>query len=183
MRILGIDPGLQATGYGAIDYHRGQVSLVEGGLVETDSKAELPARLEAIYRGVDEVLRQLMPDVAVVEELYSKYRNPRTALLMAHARGAVLLALQHRRVQVIGYTASMVKRALTGHGRASKVQVAGMVGQLLGLSLERVSDHVSDALALALCHATPWAQAQQPQGRRLGARGLPVAPGKRGRRG
>lgn len=159
MRIVGVDPGLQTTGYGVIDYHRGRARLVEGGLIETEPRRELPSRLAALYRGFDEVLRQTRPDVAVVEQLYSKYNHPQTALLMAHARGAVLLGLEHRGVETVSYTASMVKRALVGHGRASKRQVAGMVAQLLGIALADVSDHVSDALALALCHATPWAQA------------------------
>ncbi len=161
MRILGIDPGLQSTGYGAIDYHRGRCTLVEGGIITTRPADPLPERLEQIFRGVDEVVRQLRPDAAVVERLYTKYRNPQTALLMSHARGVVLLALARRGVDIYAYTASMVKRALVGHGRASKAQVAGMVRQMLNLAEEDLNEHVADALALALCHATPWAQAQR----------------------
>ena len=160
MRIIGIDPGLQATGYGAVDYERGRYALVEGGVIETQAGAALEQRLARLYRGMETVLRQLRPDVAVVERLYAKYRHPQTALLMSHARGVVLLALAHRGVEVVSYPASMVKRALVGHGRASKKQVAGMVAQLLEIDLGEITDHVSDALALAICHATPWAQAQ-----------------------
>ena len=160
MRIIGVDPGLAATGYGIIDYDRGRYVLVEGGIIETKAADELPQRLAVIYRGIETVLRQTRPDVAVVERLYSQYRHPQTALLMSHARAAVLLALQHRGVAVVSYPASMVKRALVGHGRASKKQVAGMVSQILGVPLGEISDHVSDALALAICHATPWAQSQ-----------------------
>ncbi len=177
MRIIGIDPGLQVTGYGVIDYERGRHALVEGGIIETDPKAGLPARLAALYRGLDTVVRQTQPDVAVVEQLYSKYSHPQTALLMAHARGATLLALSHRSVEMVSYTASMVKRALVGHGRASKRQVAGMVAQMLGVSLDDISDHVSDALALALCHSTPWALAQGPgSGRFVALDGQLCAP-------
>lgn len=165
MRIIGIDPGLGVTGYGVIDYDRGRYVLVEGGTIETDASRALPARLATLYRGVDVVLRQTRPDVAVVERLYAKYKHPHTAILMGHARGAVLLALEQRGIDVVSYPASMVKRALVGHGRASKRQVAGMVSQLLGVSLADISDHVSDALALAVCHATPWAQARRRGGR------------------
>ncbi len=164
MRIIGIDPGLQVTGYGVVDYDRGRYALVEGGVVETQATASLPDRLAKLYRGIDAVLHQLRPDVAVVEKLYAKYRHPQTALLMSHARGVVLLALAHRGIEVVSYPASMVKRALVGHGRASKEQVAGMVAQLLAIDLQDVTDHVSDALALAVCHATPWVQAQARHG-------------------
>ena len=159
MRIIGIDPGLGTTGYGVIDYLRGEYLLVEGGVVQTESSAPLPDRLATLYRGVETVVRQLRPDVAVVERLYAKYRHPQTALLMSHARGVVLLALAHMSVEVVSYPASLVKRALVGHGRASKEQVAGMVSQLLRIDLEDVTDDVTDALALAICHATPWARA------------------------
>jgi crossover junction endodeoxyribonuclease RuvC len=176
MRIIGIDPGLQVTGYGVIDYDRGRLTLVEGGLIETDSKADLGCRLDALYRGVQAVVRQTRPHVAVVERLYSKYRHPQTALLMAHARGAVLLGLQHWKVEVVSYTASMVKRALVGHGRASKRQIAGMVAQMLGVRIEEISDHVSDALALAISHATPWAQATISSGVLVAKRGMSGLP-------
>lgn len=157
MRVLGVDPGLQATGYGVIDYEAGRCRLVEGGVIETAATTELPERLAKIYAGVEAVARQFEPAVAVVESLYAKYRSPRTALLMSHARGVVLLALAHCGVEVVSYPASLVKRALTGHGRAAKKQVAGMVAQVLGISMDAVPDHVSDALAIAICHATPWA--------------------------
>jgi crossover junction endodeoxyribonuclease RuvC len=158
MRILGIDPGLRATGYGLVDYDRGRCALVEGGLIETRSASDLADRLAAIYRGVEQVTRQFDPVVAVVERLFAQYRHPQTAILMGHARGVVLLALAHRGLSVVSYPASMVKRALVGHGRATKSQVAGMVAQLLGVSMADVADDVSDALALAICHSTPWAQ-------------------------
>jgi crossover junction endodeoxyribonuclease RuvC len=157
MRVLGVDPGLKATGYGVIDYEAGRCRLVEGGVIETAAAAELAERLARIYAGVESVARQFQPEVAVVESLYAKYRSPRTALLMSHARGVVLLALAHCGVEVVSYPASLVKRALAGHGRAAKRQVAGMVAQVLGVSMDAVPDHVSDALAIAICHSTPWA--------------------------
>lgn len=158
MRIIGIDPGLNVTGYGVVDYDGGRYALVEGGIVETPPSMELPERLARLYLGIEVVLRQMRPEVAAVERLYAKYRHPQTALLMSHARGVVLLALAHRGIQVVSYPASLVKKALVGHGRATKQQVAGMLSQLIGVDMSNVPDHVSDALALAVCHATPWAK-------------------------
>jgi len=93
MRIMGIDPGLQCTGYGVIDQidtHR--YRLVEGGVISTESDWLLEQRLSAIFEGIAEVMAEFQPDIAVVEKLYSKYRHPRTAILMGHARGAIYLA-------------------------------------------------------------------------------------------
>ena len=159
MRILGIDPGLRATGYGVVDYDRNHCALVEGGLIETKTGVDLPERLASIYRGIDEVTLQFEPEVAVVERLFAQYKHPATAILMGHARGVVLLALTPRGLPVMSYPASLVKRALVGNGRAGKAQIAGMVAQLLSISLDDVAYDVSDALALAICHSTPWARA------------------------
>ncbi|MCK4323018.1 MAG: crossover junction endodeoxyribonuclease RuvC [Armatimonadetes bacterium] len=156
MRIMGIDPGLQRTGYGVIDQidtHR--YRLVEGGVVSTESDWLLEQRLSAIFEGIAEVIAEFQPDVAVVEKLYSKYRHPRTAILMGHARGAIYLAAARSSLEVAAYPASQVKKSLTGNGRATKMQVAAMVTQLLGLDETPSPADVTDALALAICHARP----------------------------
>ncbi len=156
MRIMGIDPGLQRTGYGVIDQidtHR--YRLVEGGVVGTDSDWLLEQRLSAIFEGISEVIAELEPDVAVVEKLYSKYRHPRTAILMGHARGAIYLAAAQRSLPIAAYPASQIKKSLTGNGRATKGQVGAMVTQLLGLDETPSPADVTDALALAICHARP----------------------------
>ena len=108
-----------------------------------------------LYDGVCEALDDLHPEVVIVESLYSKYRHPRTAILMGHARGVIYLAAQERSLQVEAYPASQVKRALTGAGRAGKDQVAEMVCRLLSLAEAPRPFDVTDALALALCHANP----------------------------
>lgn len=154
MVIVGIDPGLVVTGYGVIGTTPdGQPYLCEGGAVRAGGEASLADRLREIHDGVQQVLVEHRPGVVVVEELYSKYTHPRTAILMGHARGVVYLAAAKLGIPVVGYTASTVKRALTGSGRASKEQVQHMVREVLSLTDVPKPDHVADALALALCHA------------------------------
>ena len=157
MRVLGVDPGLNATGYGAVETDGGRSRLVEGGIITTSSESPLETRLHEIHEGLCDVMADTRPDVVVVEELYSKYRHPRTAILMGHARGAAFLAAAECDVPVLGYAASAIKRALTGSGRASKEQVQRMVVRLLDLTEAPGPADVTDALALALCH-TSWAQ-------------------------
>ena len=154
MLILGVDPGLIVTGYGVIEADQvGRVSLREGGVVRAAPKLSLEGRLRQIHEGIREVLAEHRPEVVAVEDLYSKYEHPKTAILMGHARGVVYLAAGQLDVPVVGYTAATVKKALTGSGRASKTQVQAMVQRVLGLEEPPHPDHVADALALALCHA------------------------------
>jgi len=156
MRIMGIDPGLQCTGYGLIDrLEDQQYRLIEGGVVPTDADQLLQHRLSTIFAGICEVMAEFEPDVAVVEKLYAKYSHPRTAIMMGHARGVIYLAGAQQAVPIRAYTASQVKKALVGNGRASKRQVAAMVCQTLGLSEPPTPADVTDALALAICHAHP----------------------------
>lgn len=155
MRILGVDPGLQCTGYGLIESLPPHCALVDGGVVRTDASGSLEVRLATLAAGLREIVMEHDPDVMVVEELYAKYRHPRTAILMAHARGVVLQVAAERGLTVVAYPASLVKRSLVGHGRASKQQVAMMVVHLLGLGALPQPDDVTDALALCLCHAVP----------------------------
>lgn len=152
MRVLGIDPGLAASGYGLIELNGRRESLAEAGVVRTTGR-DLAARLRQIHAAVAEVLRDLRPEVVVIEEVYSKYRHPRTALLMAHARGVICLAAGDAALPQVHYAASEVRRALTGNGSASARQVKEMVCRRLRISAASRDDHVYDALALALCHA------------------------------
>ena len=155
MRILGVDPGLRCTGYGLIDHTPEGTQLLEGGVVRTDGDAALEVRLATIASAIRAVLTEHDPDVMVVEQVHAKYKNPQTAILMGHARGVALLAAAERGLEVASYPASLVKRSLTGHGRASKEQVAAMVAHLLELPTPPQPDDVTDALALCLCHASP----------------------------
>lgn len=155
MRILGIDPGLQCTGYGLVDHEPPATQFLEGGVIRTDASAPLETRLATVAQGLRAILAEFRPDVIVVEQLYSKYSHPHTAMLMGHVRGVVLLAGAEAGLEVAAYPASLVKRSLTGHGQASKQQVGAMVAHQLGLAETPRPEDVTDALALCLCHASP----------------------------
>jgi crossover junction endodeoxyribonuclease RuvC len=164
MRILGIDIGLAATGYGIIDADGGSCRVVEGGVIQTEASTPLEQRLRGIHARIGEVLAEFEVDRVVVEDVYAKYRHPRTAIMMGHARGVTILAAAERGLEVASYPASLVKKALTGNGRASKDQVRRMVAQRLGMAEPPTPDHISDALALALCYANPArAQGELPE--------------------
>jgi crossover junction endodeoxyribonuclease RuvC len=150
-RILGIDPGLRITGYGAIANDPPRV--LEAGIITPPTAAPLEQRLHALYEQILEVIAATKPDVMVIEELWASYKNPTTAILMGHARGVLCLAAHGQGVAVHHLAHSMVKRALTGSGAARKEQVKRMVMQQLRLATAPQPDDVSDALALALAHA------------------------------
>ncbi|MBV8196532.1 MAG: crossover junction endodeoxyribonuclease RuvC [Candidatus Eremiobacteraeota bacterium] len=150
IRILGIDPALRTTGYGAIECRNGRVALIEAGVIVPRANAALEERLRELHAGIVEVIAATAPSLLVIEELYSGYKNPRTALLMGHARGVLCLAGAQAGVAVHTIAHAHVKRALVGSGSARKEQVNAMITQLLGLRRAPASHDVSDALALAL---------------------------------
>jgi len=152
MRVLGIDPGLQVTGYGLLAANGRKVRVVEAGVVRTDDREPLAERVRSLHEAVGAILEELRPDVVAVEELYSHYRHPVTAILMGHARGVIFLAAAQHGVRVVSYGATRIKKALTGQGRASKQQVQRMVQNTLGLRTVPQPADVADALAVALCH-------------------------------
>ncbi|HVA36429.1 MAG TPA: crossover junction endodeoxyribonuclease RuvC [Candidatus Dormibacteraeota bacterium] len=155
MIILGLDPGLVRTGYGVIETGtRGEEPrLVEAGVVEPGARGSLEGRLARLFDGVRDALIAAAPEVMVVEELYTVYRNPQTAILMGHARGVCYLAAGQAGIPVGHLGHSAVKRALVGHGTAKKEQVGKMVAALLHLRAVPEPNDVSDALALALAYA------------------------------
>lgn len=150
--MVGIDPGLSSTGYAVLREYSGMVSFQEGGIISTPSTWSLEERLKEIFDGLTEVVALFKPDLMAVEDLYSDYQNPISAVLMGHARGVCLLAAARHSVPVASYRPTRVKKSLTGNGRASKQQVKGMVKVVLGLAAEPASEHVADAIAVALCH-------------------------------
>lgn len=151
-RILGVDPGLRTTGYGIVDVIGGRMTLVEAGIIEPNVRAPLERRLTELYAAMAEIVRTLHPDCMVVEELWTAYRNPSTAVLMGHARGVLCLAGGQNGVEVRTLAHALVKRALVGSGAAGKDQVKKMVVRLLGLRRLPHPDDVSDALALAAAY-------------------------------
>lgn len=150
LRVLGIDPALRTTGYGAIERCNGRVRLIEAGVVVPSLHGTLEERLCELHGAIRDVIAQTEPELVVIEELYTTYKNPRSALLMGHARGVLCLASAQAGVAVHTLGHARVKRALVGSGSARKEQVNAMVTRLLGLRRAPKPHDVSDALALAL---------------------------------
>ncbi|GAC1418128.1 MAG: crossover junction endodeoxyribonuclease RuvC [Candidatus Velthaea sp.] len=157
-RILGVDPGLRTTGYGVIECSGDRYRLIEGGVLCPKASLPLEVRLTQLHEAMVEVVRTTQPDCMVVEELWTAYKNPTTAVLMGHARGVIALAAGANGVAMQHLGHSLVKRALAGNGAARKAQVKGMVVRLLGLTSAPEPDDVSDALALAIAYANIEAQ-------------------------
>ena len=153
MRVLGIDPGLQRTGFGVVDIDGSRLSYVASGTISTTdvAKGDLPARLKVIFDGVAEVKRRYQPQAASVEIVFVNV-NPQSTLLLGQARGAALTALVSKDLAVTEYTALQMKKAVVGHGQARKAQVQEMVKRLLNLTAPPPQD-AADALGLAIAHA------------------------------
>ena len=151
MRLLGLDPGLQRTGWGLVHARGNSVSFLAAGVVGTNPGQDLALRLNALYRGLQEVIAGHRPDAAAVEETVVN-KNAESSLKLGHARGVVLLAAAHAGLAVTEYASKTVKRAVVGTGGAEKRQVAMMVRTLLPGSGTPAPD-AADALAVALCHA------------------------------
>ncbi|HTU27454.1 MAG TPA: crossover junction endodeoxyribonuclease RuvC [Pirellulales bacterium] len=152
VRILGIDPGLNITGYGVLEVRSGRLALCEAGIIRGRSRESLTARLVEIHAGLADVIQSLRPDVCALEQLYSHYKQPRTAILMGHARGVICLAAAHAGLAVSSYSATQIKKVLTGNGRAPKTQMQAAIRQELGLAEPPEPPDVADALAVAVCH-------------------------------
>ncbi|MFH0772204.1 MAG: crossover junction endodeoxyribonuclease RuvC [Candidatus Omnitrophota bacterium] len=164
MRILGIDPGLGITGYGAIEVNPVRdkslngvnfsgIKLLEAGVIRTSAEEDLETRINKIYEGLKGLIEELRPEVLVLEKLYSHYKHPATAILMGHARGAICLLAKQSGVGLTGYSVTRVKKAITGVGNAGKYQVQGMIQNLLNLNVVPNPPDITDALALAIAHA------------------------------
>ncbi|MGD0389306.1 MAG: crossover junction endodeoxyribonuclease RuvC [Tepidisphaeraceae bacterium] len=151
MRILGIDPGLRISGYGVVDFGLGQPRLVDGGVIRLTVKASLAARLVELESELNGLFDEFKPDICAVEQLYSHYNHPRTAILMGHARGVILLAAERRKVRIEQFSANRIKQAVVGHGHAGKSQVQKAIQQLWRLKSPPQPPDVADALAVALC--------------------------------
>jgi crossover junction endodeoxyribonuclease RuvC len=153
MKILGIDPGLNTTGYGVVEVTAdGRLRLCEAGVVRGESRGSLAVRVEQIHRGVADAIATLHPDVVAIEQLYSHYQRPKTAILMGHARGVICLAAAQASLPVVHYSATQVKKILTGSGHAPKTQMQQAIQRELMLPTLPEPADVADALAIALCH-------------------------------
>ncbi|TWO72112.1 crossover junction endodeoxyribonuclease RuvC [Caenimonas sedimenti] len=153
MRILGIDPGLQTTGFGVIESDGGGLRYVASGTITTThlDRGNLPARLKVLYEGIEEVRTRYQPDIAAVEIVFVNV-NPQATLLLGQARGACVTALVVGQLEVAEYTALQMKQAVAGYGKAGKAEVQEMVKRLLQLPGLPGKD-AADALGIAITHA------------------------------
>jgi crossover junction endodeoxyribonuclease RuvC len=147
---MGVDPGLVATGFGVLEAGAGAVTVRDAGVISTATGEPLEARLNALHRAVHRIIELQGPGLLVVEDLYTEYKFPRTAILMGHARGVIYLAARQLGVTVVALAPSEVKRAMTGNGAAGKAQVQRAVQTVLGLKDLPRPSHLADALGLAV---------------------------------
>ena len=158
-----------ATGYGLIEPGPGGLGVVVTGVITTEAAQPLDARIAVIHAAMDRLLAEHGPAALILEDLYTEYRFPRTALQMAHARGVICLAARQRGIEVRTLAPAEVKRAVVGYGRAEKQQVQQMVTLILGLASPPTPFDASDALAIAICHshslAPAVARAPKPRSR------------------
>jgi crossover junction endodeoxyribonuclease RuvC len=157
MRILGIDPGLKLTGYGILEWTAGHdhplrpPALVDAGVIRLDAKAQMSARLLELEQELDQLFREYKPDVCAVEQLYAHYAHPRTAILMGHARGVILLVAQRHHATLKQFAANRIKQSVAGHGHAGKSQIQRAVQATWNLPEPPEPPDVADAIAIALC--------------------------------
>jgi crossover junction endodeoxyribonuclease RuvC len=151
VKIFGIDPGSERTGYGCIETEGSRSHLIVCGAISAPPRASFPERLVAIYDGLSTLIEQHQPDCVAIEDVFHA-RNVRSALKLGHARGVALLAATRAGLPVAAYSPAEVKRAVVGFGRAEKHQVQQMVCLLLGLVAVPTPYDASDALAIAICH-------------------------------
>jgi crossover junction endodeoxyribonuclease RuvC len=146
--VLGFDPGLRRTGYGVLRIGVGRPQVHEAGIFSTRNGADLERRLHQLHRDVHNLLGEIRPDLLVLEDLFAHSRFPRTAIVLGHVRGVICLAAASAGIRVLALAPSVVKRAVTGSGRASKHQVQAALCSLLGVR-SLTNSHAADALALA----------------------------------
>jgi crossover junction endodeoxyribonuclease RuvC len=152
MRILGIDPGTGILGFGVIDVDKGNLRLVDAGVIRTPVKEDDAVRLQTIFEEITDIITDTKPTVMAVEKLFFA-QNVTTAMTVAQARGVVLLAGQQANLEINEYTPLQIKQALTGYGRAEKKQIQEMVRVILKLKVVPKPDDAADALAAAITHS------------------------------
>lgn len=152
LRILGLDPGSLFTGYALVEKSGNRLTAIDSGRITCHRKTSLPERLGTLSTALESVLDQTQPDAAALESVFQGL-NPKSLIILAQARGALIAVLSRRRVPVREYSPTQVKTAVSGYGRAGKQQVAAMVQRILGLDANGLSSDETDALAIAICCA------------------------------
>ncbi|HLO40249.1 MAG TPA: crossover junction endodeoxyribonuclease RuvC [Phycisphaerales bacterium] len=173
MRMLGIDPGLRLTGYGCVEGDLDAPRLVEAGVFRLGKKlaadaqepiggaAGVSARLAELERDLSAAIERLRPDVAAVESLFAHYKHPATAIIMGHARGVILLAINRARIPLIELKPNEVKKSITGNGHADKPQMQRAVQVQFNLTEPPEPPDIADAIAIALCAARRWTRREE----------------------
>lgn len=153
MIILGIDPGIAIVGYGIVEFKNQRFQTLAYGAITTKAGVKTERRLEIVYDELDKLIKMFNPDDVAIEELFFN-TNQKTAIIVAEARGVILLCAKQNNLNIYEYTPLQVKQAVVGYGRAEKSQVIMMIRDMLGLNKERLKlDDTADALAIAVCHA------------------------------
>lgn len=156
MRILGVDPGLNTTGYGIIDVPDGPgqtIKLLEAGIIRPHSADALPNRLNKIYVNLQDIVGEFQPAVMILEKLFSHYRHPTTACKMGHVRGVICLLCAQKNLRFVEHSVKRIRKSLVGQGGASKQQTQELVARMLKIDKKKLTLDASDALALALGYA------------------------------
>ena len=153
MRILGIDPGFKATGYGCIETEGRTVKLVETGTIEPKEKDLIQNRIQKIYAILGGLMDEHHPQVLVLEKLYAHYKHPVTASQMGHVRGVICLLCAQKNIELVEHSVKRIRKNLTGNGNASKPQIREVVADILRIDAAKLPLDASDALALALGYA------------------------------
>lgn len=151
MKILGIDPGIGITGYGLIEAKGDEIELLACGSIQTDKNKPCAKRLLEIYQDIKELCKRFEPDVASIEQLFF-FKNQKTIIPVAQARGVILTALEEMGIETGEYTPLVVKQIITGHGRATKDEVHQMVKRYVEINKNTKLDDTIDAIAIAICH-------------------------------
>lgn len=150
MRIVGIDPGLKATGYGFIESRGQSIALLETGTVEPNVRELFQNRIHKIYSILGKLIDQYQPEVLVLEKLYAHANHPTTASILGHVRGMICLLCAEKKLNLAEYSVKRIRQAVTGNGNASKLQTQRVIFHLLNIKAENVALDASDALALAV---------------------------------
>lgn len=155
MRVLGIDPGLRLTGFGVVEVRPGSIepALIEGGVIKLNAKTSVAERLAQLAEDLTGIIEEAKPDQLAVEKVYSHYAHPQTAIVMAHARGVILLCAKQSGLSIQELASTEVKKAMTGNGHASKEQMQHAVQAQFRLDKPPSPPDVADAIAIATCHA------------------------------
>lgn len=151
MVILGFDPGTRFCGYGIIQYERRRIVAAGCDCIKLNTKLQLSGKLDQLFKEIRTIIEEYKPDIAVIETVFYG-KNIQSALTLAHARGVILLACALSNVRVYEYSPREVKKAVTGQGNASKVQVRTLIQKIIGLKEMNPSEDASDALAVAYTH-------------------------------